>query len=455
MSERVEIQSRKPVDAGSLIFQTGKIGELTTLKCVPVCGGDSYQDEMVGSFRLSPMHRFLTLDATIEVFSFYVPHRHVYNTTPSGNKPWENQWVDFINQGPSTIDTPNVLTGTVTVSGRLRNALAISSDLKDSEIDTNTTIAKWRYQGYWNIFENYFKRPDYETSQVSLATPAACCHLKNMWTAPLRPSLGFSGAYEDSYSNTYFSAEDDAEGVSKINMFEFNAQDARLHIEQINEHWTIRFRDKIDRLGGSTTADTDQRPTLIAHTKEFSSGYDVDGTASDTLGQYVGRCVTGFSHKVPRFYCGEHGAIWTVAVVRFPPICANENHYLESHEPSYEELVNDPDLVANLPPVNIDSNDLFYGNGDANASGGFDIAMPYGQWYREHPSYVSNHFAGEEGFPFMLYPQNFEASFKITPSDYDLIFQGTQYQHWQWFGRSNAMILREIASIRTALMANP
>lgn len=445
--ENVEITSRKPCDLSSLIFQVGNVGELTTLKCVPVIGGDSYQDELVGSFRLSPMHRFITLDATIEVMTFYVPHRHCYQDDATSGDIFSNPWIEFIETGASTPDSPNILTGRTTVQGRMRNILALSTSVKDGEEGDSMDVAHWRYRGYWRIYNNYFKRPD-EPDESLETSPGRLCHLKNMWTA----SLGNPDPSDPTFSNPYENENYALEGGA-VNLFHINEQDARLHIEQINTHWTQRFRDKVDRLGGTTTADVDMRPTLVAHTKTYSSGYDVDGTSSDTLGQYVGRVTCPVQHRVPRFYCNEHGAMWTVMCVRFPPICANENHYLDTREPSYEDLVADPDLLGNMRPLTITSKDIF--SGDTTGVTDYPFMVTYGQWLREHPSFVSVYLSGTEGFPFMANPTSRNNSIYVRSEDYDIVFQGTQFLHWQFYGKSNAMALRRISSIRTSLLANP
>src|SRR5438094_6528278 len=40
--------------------------------------GDSFEMDAVGALRLSPLRRGLAIDSTVDIFTFYVPHRHVY-----------------------------------------------------------------------------------------------------------------------------------------------------------------------------------------------------------------------------------------------------------------------------------------------------------------------------------------------------------------------------------------
>lgn len=409
------------------IFQTGKIGNLMTLRCTPVVGGDSYSTSLVGSLRLSAMRRFLTLDATVDICTFYVPHRHIYG----------DEWIRFLTDGASTPDSPNVLAGTRNLNLSGAGALAISmDDTVESSKDFN--IPKWRFDGYFNIYNNYFKRPtenDYDPS-IGLAYPFACCHLKNMWSVPL-PDFDEQNLTIDTSAG--------------LNIFELNEQQARLHVDQSRAYFTQRFRDIVDSLGGSTTADVDDRPTLIGRTTFHTSGYDVDGTSETSLGQYVGRSSCSFEHNVPRFYCREHGAVWTVAVVRFPTVVDSENHYLDFRVPSYEEMVLDPVMVGNMPPVTIKNSDIFSGTSTPRVN---EFKVPYGAWYREHPNYVSDKFNKSQGFPFIPQPPDSYQNFYVYPDYYNEIFQSQQFEHWQIFARDNSTVIRTIPTARDSMMAS-
>src|SRR5690554_7852924 len=53
-------------------------GRLITISTTPVIAGDSFEMDAVGALRLSPLRRGLAIDSTVDIFTFYVPHRHVY-----------------------------------------------------------------------------------------------------------------------------------------------------------------------------------------------------------------------------------------------------------------------------------------------------------------------------------------------------------------------------------------
>src|SRR5205814_4561749 len=61
-----------------------------------------------------------------------------------------------------------------------------------------------------------------------------------------------------------------------------------------------------------------------------ASGYDVDGTDQTSLGQFSGRVQQTYKHSVPRFFVPEHGTMFTLALVRFPPTATKEIQYLNA-----------------------------------------------------------------------------------------------------------------------------
>src|SRR5205814_235811 len=72
-------------DLSHLGFLAGQIGRLITISTTPVIAGDSFEMDAVGALRLSPLRRGLAIDSTVDIFTFYVPHRHVYG----------EQWIKF------------------------------------------------------------------------------------------------------------------------------------------------------------------------------------------------------------------------------------------------------------------------------------------------------------------------------------------------------------------------
>src|SRR5690606_3593509 len=83
----------------------------------------------------------------------------------------------------------------------------------------------------------------------------------------------------------------------------------------------------------------------------WASGYDVDGTDQTSLGQFSGRVQQTYKHSVPRFFVPEHGTMFTLALVRFPPTATKEIQYLNAKGRSEERVSRnaETELVCRLP----------------------------------------------------------------------------------------------------------
>src|SRR5437868_9835605 len=66
----------------------------------PLFRSDSFEMDAVGALRLSPLRRGLAIDSTVDIFTFYVPHRHVYG----------EQWIKFMKDGVNATPLPTVNT---------------------------------------------------------------------------------------------------------------------------------------------------------------------------------------------------------------------------------------------------------------------------------------------------------------------------------------------------------
>src|SRR2546427_12535804 len=87
-------------DLSNLGFLAGPIGRLITISTTPVIAGDSFEMDADGALRLSPLRRCLALFSTVAIFTFYVPHRHVYG----------EQWIMSVKDGVNATPLPPVNT---------------------------------------------------------------------------------------------------------------------------------------------------------------------------------------------------------------------------------------------------------------------------------------------------------------------------------------------------------
>src|SRR5260370_2824075 len=89
----------------------------------------------------------------------------------------------------------------------------------------------------------------------------------------------------------------------------------------------------------------------------WASGYDVDGTDQTSLGQFSGRVQQTYKHSVPRFFVPEHGTMFTLSLVRFPPTATKEVLYLNAKGAlTYTDIADAPVLYGTLPPRQISIN---------------------------------------------------------------------------------------------------
>src|SRR6185369_6385987 len=148
--------------------------------------------------------------------------------------------------------------------------------------DTNK-IPKHLFQGYLNIYNNYFKAPwmpdrteanPNELNQDDARYGFRCCHLKNIWTAPLPPETELSRQMTTS--------------TTSIDIMGLQAAYANLHTDQERDYFMQRYHDVISSFGGKTSYDADNRPLLVMRSNLWASGYDVDGTDQTSLGQFSG-----------------------------------------------------------------------------------------------------------------------------------------------------------------------
>src|SRR5262245_4979406 len=111
-----------------------------------------------------------------------------------------------------------------------------------------------------------------------------------------------------------------------------------------------RYHADISSFAGNTSYGYNKHPLLVKRSNVRASGYDVDGTDQTSLGQFSGRVQQTYKHSVPRFFVPEHGTMFTLALVRFPPTATKEIQYLNAKGAlTYTDIAGDPVLYGNLP----------------------------------------------------------------------------------------------------------
>src|SRR5205085_9809905 len=106
---------------------------------------------------------------------------------------------------------------------------------------------------------------------------------------------------------------------------------ANLHTDQERDYFMQRYHEVVSAFGGRTSYDADNLPLLVMRSNLWAYGYDVDGYDQTSLCQFAGRVQQTYKHSVPRFFVPEHGTMFTLARVRFPPTATTEIQYLNAN----------------------------------------------------------------------------------------------------------------------------
>ena len=114
----------------------------------PYPSGDSISININGNTRLAGLRRSLITDASMDLFAFYVPHRHVY---PGRGE--ENLWLRLIREGA----TSQVTLPPTTLNNRYECL---------GQRAMEGAYPKWRVDPYDRIYNRYFKHPTDDDKNV-------------------------------------------------------------------------------------------------------------------------------------------------------------------------------------------------------------------------------------------------------------------------------------------------
>lgn len=426
-------QNRMPHDLSSFIFTTGQIGRIQTLNTTLVLPGDSFEQNLVGSLKLGTMRRGLSIDSKIDVYSFYVPHRHIYG----------DKWLKLIKDGAGAAPITDMDTWTPDHAHKVAY-LGVNTAQRVQDV---LTTPSWLIGGYYRIYNNWFKAPWHadealttEPTETTGAYGLAAARIPAVWQQQLPPERG---------GRTMDLPIDAQAEKATLNLQTLKANYGELATEQQRELFTTRYRDIISAAGGHTHEDADSRPKLLMRSSQWASGSNVKGTDQATLGSHVGQVDQRIQHSVPRFFVPEHGTIWTVAVVRFPSIHALEQHLaVRKSEQSYRVMAGDPHIMQHQPRATV-SNDDFFPEGNTS----LQRQIPYGQWFRYNPNTIHPNYTRAQGYPFQVrQPYSDRDLFYVNNEDFHSMFVSTMMGHFEIHAKNNVTVLRNLPTARDAIV---
>jgi len=410
----------------------GKMGRLQTLSMIPVLPGDSFDIDMEGIIRLTPMRREIVQECQVDICAFFVPHRHVYGA----------QWLQMVREGYDT----TVTLPTVAIAAAGQNSYYLGT----AGLPVNAPT--WLIEGYQRIWDQYYRVPhqpsDANFQQVPVAATTAddnyrkfgrlCARLPHCLNTATRLTGAGAASWRD-----LTAGDADVAAVATLDIRDLSRVQGEYESEVDRVWFTDRYRDILDKQWGTfVNTDADQRPEMLWHDTFNVSGKDVDGTADANLGNFVGKTIAPVRVRIPRKKFNEHGAIWILALCRFPLINWRETHPLVYTTNNYANLVADPAIWSNSQPEGANFTRWLAPAGGATSTEFFEA---FGNHYRLHNNRVHPDFDYLAGYPWQ---STFDATglayYYHQDTDYDLVFQSSQLAHWQMQLRINCEAQRHV-----------
>lgn len=423
---------RYTYDLSHYSLVAGQMGRLQTIGVIPVVAGDSFELNIEGIVRLSPLRRPLVVDARVDTFAFFVPYRHIYG----------QDWIDFIKEG---IDEAETFTGVSTAVAGLATCNLFGTP-------NATTLPLWQVAGYNRIWNRYFRHPTVTAELADNAVPSTSAerfygrlvaHLKTF------PTTGIS--YSLDATDRAVAVDDTSDTFDLVDL---EVAKGRYRTQVEREWFAHRYNDVLEEVfGTSVNIDADERPEMLMRDISWMGSFDIDGTADANFGQVVGKSSAVVNLRFPRRYFDEHGTLWIMSCLRWPPIFRDELHYLMSAQhvnPSYAEISGDPAVVGVEDPHEIQLRDIF----DTTSTTAIGT-HPYGQWYRTHPHYVHDNFwSVNSGFPVLTTPSSHEAALYANPElGWSQAFSSIQLGHWHGAYKVNLLAQRIVPGPKSSMFA--
>lgn len=406
---------------------SGKVGRLQTVTSLPVYAGDSMNISLSMAMSLSPLRQPLAIDPRIDFYAFYRPHRHQYGSL----------WTQFLSEGVDesvTFPFDNITQGK-------------NGDLEILGQRVGGNVPKYLYGGYREIYNRYFRDPS--SAEFGITDPndldedqrkygIRCCHLFRPW----------NGGLADLDASIRESMEVDVNS-NKIDVLSID--DARAEYgTKLSREWfnqADRYTDLMKAVWGtSVNTDADERPTILAEKGFWMNGQVVSGI--DEVGQaaMTGSTFVRANFGFPRRRFREHGCVYVMALVRYPPIIFDESNTRALRpNPEYHQISADYDVLKYRESRDTLASDFWLGGDGSN----YLRHLPDNHHYRWAANRVTKDFEKLEGFP-ILEPKSRIGPY-INSNDYDKIFRNHALGHWHLQGMANVGVIRNVPDAKQSI----
>lgn len=412
------------------------MGRLQTFAAFLTLPGDSIEYNLETLIRFSPLRRPQLIDARVDFCAFWVPMRHCYDN-----------WKDFILKGVDEDVNLAVVSANRTVpiprEGGAPFYLHVPSDFPGN-------IPAHLPRGYNAIWNEYFRDPHVaRLARDYIADASRHDRRYGLYASALKTlatTLRSANQREIDANDYQVSVS-----ANKVDIRDLNEAIARYRSETNREYRAVRYREVLKAFYGTMpNIDADQRPLMLAHDVQKISGIEVNGQDSASLGQSVGKTVGVHRFGFPRKMFPEHGVIWVVGLLRFPPIWKDEKHYaMFKANPGYTDIAGEPALDDIQRPKLFKFDDIFWDSPNDQSNAGY---APHAQWHRFLPNLCHPDFVDvDAGYPIRDdAPPNWEGLVR-EGDNYDQVFATDVLGHWQATGINRVMAHRVIGGVDDSL----
>ena len=412
---------RNTFDLGHLSFMTGKIGRLQTIDLIPVYAGDSISYSLQAMCALSPLRQQLALDPRVDMFAFFRPHRHTYGSN------WEN----FVKLGQ---DENVTFPADIVNQPEKVESLGVRFP--------STTVPRYAFEGYKAIWNRYFRDPGsadrtdsistFQTSDDDAKYGWTTCHLPAYW------NLGLPDIKAD------VAAERRVTSGASFDVLDIDKARARYGSEAEQEWFAQRntYHDVMKaKWNTRVSKEIDEYPRILNRQTQWMSGMTVVGIDEVGRASQTGSTQLGLRFGFPRFAVPEHGAIFVMMVMRYPPVVYNEtNRKAFQGQLTWKDNAAE-DRLLQFDTVRDAYFSEFWRSGDNSNRA---RVLPDNFHYRYHPNRVHNDFQKLEGFPIL--DNKSRIGPYIDSQIYDRIFSTRPLAHWHFQGKVNSMVARTVPS---------
>lgn len=366
-------------DRSGMNLQTFKLGRVKCLRQEYMVAGEVMRPNIKGYVRLGSLREPMALDVKVDLCTFFTPLRFI-----------DDNWIDYIKDGPDTLLT--MPTTTVSVSGAHRMDVLGIGAIEGSDVIWEAWVKSYNNLWNWN-----FKFPD-DTSVSLTDTPTDQDDRRYGRKAVNLPSYETRvRATETEVTNADFQVPL-VDSNTKVSLRDLNRYAAEFRAE-IARDWLAsdRYAEIMQHEYGVNVDDNAEgRPYMLDHISGWMSGRDLYATDGSSLGQVAGVQKFEFDHNPGVIIAPEHGILSYVMVIRWPPMFDDHSNPLTAIDDwEWHDFTGNPSIIANTEPKEILAR-TYRQRQESTDSVGWH---PAGQHFRTGYNIVDGVIAERDSFP--------------------------------------------------------